>query len=464
MANQSLLTNWSRSALSQLSYYSPVAQVNGNFVMTMYSFLARVAPWDDDNNPPVPKQDLKSLKALMRDIFVVKKISASEISPIIQRNDWVSGTVYNYFQDDIDMFEKDVNGRLVKTFYVKNRYDQVFKCLSNNFIGGVSTTSTVEPYFEPGAYSANKIYTGLDGYKWKYIYTIDVAAKIKFMDSSWLPVSVGTAPNPFRFPSIGFGNIEVINVLDGGFGYDQANAIINIVVSGDGTGCTATANVKNGSIDFISVASSGKNYTFANVAITSAQGSGAIAVSPVSPVGGHGSDPISELGCSRIMITSTYTGSETDSSGVKMIPTDIDYHQVGLIINPTALSTTPYNANKNIYKTTTDLVVAGGFGEFVPDELVYVGASVQDAYINGFVGRVVSFDPSANIIKLVNCVGTLLVNVPVFGETSQTVRTILATSLPDYEPVSGNVIYVENRSSIQRSEDGIEQIKVVFGF
>ncbi len=464
MANKSLLTDGAKTSLTQLSYYSPVLVVNGHPAVSMFSFLAHVGSWANDNDPPAPTKDVKSLKSLMKGIFVVKKINSNEFSPVIQRTDWTSGITYNYYQDDVDMLQRDINGSLIKTFYVKNRYDQVFKCLSNNFVDGVHVASTIEPYFEPGSYDTNKIFHGSDGYKWKYIYTVDIAAKIKFMDSTWLPVPVGTAPDPLLNSTAGYGNIDVINVISSGFGYDQANAAITVSVKGDGTGCTATANVKNGGIDFITVNSAGKNFTYSTVTITSASGSGCIATAPTSPIGGHGSDPITELGCAHIMITSTFTGAEKDASGTDMIPTDIDFHQIGLLVNPVALSSFPLAANKTIYKTSTDLVVAGGFGIFVPDEIVYYGASLEDAYLNGFVGTVLSFDPAANILKLINCVGTLTTNAPIFGDTSKTVRTLLAYSLPDFEPLSGNIAYIENRSSVQRSTDGIEQMKVVFGF
>jgi hypothetical protein len=43
------------------------------------------------------------------------------------------------------------------------------------------------------------------------------------------------------------------------------------------------------------------------------------------------------------MLTSEYNGSEGD-----YIPTDIDYHQIGLLINPTTLSSVPFPAEQYI--------------------------------------------------------------------------------------------------------------------
>ena len=457
MTNQTLLTNGLKYSAVQQAYYSPVAQVQGSKLTSMYCFLSRVDPWDDDNSPPIPTQDPKSLKLIMKSMFVAKHITANEISPVILRKDWTSTTIYDYYRDDIDINVLDQNSLPVYTYYVKNKYDQVFKCLWNNN-GGLSTN---EPYFEPGSYNTNNIFTGSDGYKWKYIYTIDTASKFNFMDSTWMPIPVSDySANPTLF-SAGYGNIDVINVMSAGSGYDQANSVINVTITGDGTGASGIAVVSDGSIASITVTSTGSNYTYANVSITSTQGQGATAIAPISPIGGHGSDPLSELGCSHIMITSTFNGSEQDSSGIDMIPTNIDYHQLGLLINPTSVDNQPEIADKEIYKTTTDLILAAGFGVFSPDETIYQGTSLSSAT---FVGTVLSFDSASNILKLINTTGCLTTNAPIFGVSSTTVRTLLSYSSPDFIALSGYIGYIENRSSIQRSSDGIEQFKIVLGY
>ena len=62
--------------------------------------------------------------------------------------------VFDYYQDNVDMLAVDENDFLIKSFYIKNRYDQVFKCLWNNN----AQPSTREPYFEPGTYGSNNLF------------------------------------------------------------------------------------------------------------------------------------------------------------------------------------------------------------------------------------------------------------------------------------------------------------------
>lgn len=455
MANKNLLTYGAKVAAVEQQYYGPVTVVPPNLttpLTTSYFFMSKVDAWPDENNPPVPTQDLKSIKKICKNMFVAKLITSNDISPVIPRRDWEQ-RVYDYFKDDDDMFATDSNGIQTKIFYVRNKYDQVFKCLWNN--NGES--STVEPYFEPGTYSTNNIFKGADNYKWKYIYTIDTGSKIKFMDSSWMPVSVGrNNPSPLN-SSAGVGNIDVINVIDRGFLYDPSNAVITVTVTGDGYDAAGTAEVnENGEITDVIMTNTGRDYTYANVVFSSEIGFGAYAIAPTSPVGGHGSDPITELGCSRVMYVIEFDGSE---NGV--LPTDIDFHQVGIIVNPTTLDLAPAPANGAIYKTTTDIVAAPGFGVFTNDEIIYQGNSYETAT---FIATVLSFDPASNVIKTINTKGDMIINAPVFGLDSKTTRTLLSYSTPKFVLHSGYMEYIENRTGIQRSADGIEQFKIVLGY
>jgi hypothetical protein len=156
------------------------------------------------------------------------------------------------------------------------------------------------------------------------------------------------------------------------------------------------------------------------------------------------------------MLTSQFDGSEGG-----FIPTDIDYHQVGIIVNPTTRQTNPSPANGIIYSTTTNIVVAPGSDSgYVMDEFVYQG-SLSDP---SFYATVLSFDTGSNLIELINTSGTPSNNSPIFGQTSKVTRTLLSYSIPNFAIHSGYMIYIENRAGVQRSDDGIEQFRFVLGF
>lgn len=458
MASKNLLTYASKVYSAKQDYYAPVVVLPTNTAVnlnSLYFFLSKVDPWPNENDPPVPQQTQKYIKQTFKNMFVAKRITSNDVSPVIERIDWTTGTIYDYYDDNVDMVAKDANGYLIKKFYVKNKYDQVFKCLWN----GDGVTSTVEPYFEPGTYSSTNIFQGSDGYKWKFMYVIDSGLKIKFLDTQWMPVPIGAnTPTPL-LTSSGAGSIDTINVINGGSGYDPTNSAITVTVTGDGTGATATIGtneVANGVITDVIVTATGRNYTYANVAVTSAAGSNVqLSICP-SPVGGHGFDAKSELGCSHSMFSVEFNGTEGD-----IVPTDIDFHQVGIVVNPTTVQYSPNPANGTIYKTTTDFVVAPGFGTFTQDEVVYQGTTLATAT---FTGTVLSFNTATNVLRLINTVGTPITNASVYGNTSTTVRTLFGFSTPNFVLQSGYIYYIENRTGIQRSTDGIEQFKIVLGY
>jgi hypothetical protein len=107
------------------------------------------------------------------------------------------------------------------------------------------------------------------------------------------------------------------------------------------------------------------------------------------------------------------------------------------------------------------VVVAPGFGVFAEDETVFQGSTLETAT---FTATVLSYDAASNVIRLINTVGEYTVNAPIFGNSSLTARTVLTVSTPDFVLFSGYLTYIENRESVQRSADGIEQFKFVLGY
>jgi hypothetical protein len=132
-----------------------------------------------------------------------------------------------------------------------------------------------------------------------------------------------------------------------------------------------------------------------------------------------------------------------------------------MLTNPYSRGSYPEPANSTIFKTTTDIVVVSGTGEFINDEIVYQGNSLETA---SFKATVLSFDDATGLVRLINTIGTPIINSTLFGNSSGTARTSVSISNPDYDIFSGHILFVENRDSIQRSADGIEQLRFVLGY
>lgn len=461
-ANSSLLLYGSKVYEVLQYYYAPSATATDttNVQNSLYAFIGKVTPWDDPYNPPAPTQDQYSLKQVFKNIVTVKKITSADISPVLPRKDWVSGAVYDYYSDTTDMFTVNSNNLLSKNFYVKNRYDQVFKCLWN----ANGKPSTIEPQLSPGTFDSTFLTQTSDGYKWKFLYSINAGAKQRFSDENWMPVPAGSfVPNP-TLTDAGIGSIDVINITTVGQGYDALGT--QITIDGDGFGANASPVVNAaGYLTDVVVTNVGSNYTYANPVISVLSGYNtpnvaAVAISPVSPVGGHGLDPISELGCNNVMVSLNLSGSE---GGI--IPTDMTYYQLGLILDPSSRESDPAVTFDDIFDVTTQLFVSPGTGSFVSGQTLYQGASLATAT---FTATVASFNATTSVAKVINTYGTPIVNQALLqdanGPVSPAVRTLLSYQEPDFIIYSGYMTYIENRTAIQRSSDGTEQFRTVLRF
>ncbi len=403
----------------------------------------------------MPENSDYYLKNIYKNLIAVKKINSNDICPVIKRIDWKTGITYGQYSSNRI---GEIN------YYVRNSYDQIFKCLYNgesiNNVNGIP--STIEPIIDYTVnFTNNIIFTG-DGYKWKYLYTIDPGAKLKFFDENWIPLPVVGHRKSLSTSTVGSGDISVINIYDTGSNYidDIGNSTTTTIqIDGDGVGATATAIISGNVLTKILVTNSGNNYTYASANISpnfGYTGNGAILIPEVSPVGGHGYDLISELGCKTIIITSEFNKDE----GITL-PTDIDYRQIGLISNPEiTIGTTTQFANSSIYRPTHDVTVAQGSGEYVQDEIVYQGSLSNPTYS----GMVLNFDSTNNLLYLINTYGTITTNQPLYGDTSKLIRLALQETIEQLIPYTGNILYIENRKKIQRNSSGLEQFRLTLNY
>lgn len=112
-----------------------------------------------------------------------------------------------------------------------------------------------------------------------------------------------------------------------------------VTIIGDGTGAKAYArvNTNNGSIANISVLSVGSDYTHAEAIITAnaIHGFGASANVIISPVGGHGSDPVKEFAADKVMLTVDFKSTEGDNqTGAGYIPANTTFRTISILKDP----------------------------------------------------------------------------------------------------------------------------------
>lgn len=221
---------------------------NGN--ANLYAFVSRSQPWQDDENPPTQVISQKEQHQTWDDMMLLRRVRFNDIVPGVRRIPWESGTVYQEFNDSIDLQDKNF-------FIFTEPEHNVYLCIDNN--GGAPSTS------KPTHRDEN-IVEEADGYKWKYMTTISVSLLNKFLLNDYIPIE----ENEEIVESASPGTIEHLRIENSGSGYPVNRSVSNsnelpVFIEGNGTqvtSATASISVIQGSVASINLTSGGSGYFY----------------------------------------------------------------------------------------------------------------------------------------------------------------------------------------------------------
>jgi hypothetical protein len=413
----------------------------------IYLTFGRVDAWANDASPNVANTSIATVYEVWNNMIGGKRIVGSDISHVIPRINWTSNTIYTaYNHMDPNLFDANTQ------FYVMNSDYSVYKCISNN-TGRVSTV-------EPTSVNPSVVSSTSDGYVWKYMYTLTDNEKLRFTTDNYIPVktlSIEDSSLQWQVQNSAIsGAINAIYLSNQGQNYNNVSNI-TISITGDGSSATAvpTLNTQSNVISSIIVTDSGSGYTWATVSITD-RGSGvnAAASAIISPPGGHGSDPLYELGGKNIMLD---VRIKYDEDGV--LPVTNDFRQISIIKDPYTFATSNV-ASVSAFNQAL-IITVEGTGNYTQDEIVYQGSSLAESNFNA---RVVSWDSTTNKLTLINTKGTPTASQPLIGTSSFTVRVVSSVTDKTLKPYSGKILYVDNIKPVTRSSDQIEEYKILVKF
>lgn len=432
----------------------------------MYLGIGRPQAWSNDNSPDTPVDTVSEEYYYWDDMLAVKRVQSSDVSHAVPRRNWTSGKYYDIYRHDYNGTTAGVNidtggGTTPASLYAANFFvvtDEynVYKCLDNRGSANTVVASTTKP-----TGTSTSPITTADGYVWKYMYTISPADVIKFVSTDFIPVkTLGSNPGSTDAyydqwlveDAAVDGSINNILVTAGGTGYTSAPTV---TITGDGTGATATATIDigSGAVTAITITNVGSGYTYATVGISGGGGASATAVAMITPKGGHGFDPVEELGGFYVIMNVRL--EYDDGSGD--FPVDNDYRRIVLIRDPYNYGTTTVSTASTL-KATYEMTVSSVTGTFAQDETITGGTS-------GAVGRITSVSGSTIryiMLRTDNSAGDVFETAEtITGGTSSATGTVATLTNPEVEPDSGDVIYVENRRPINRASDQIEDIKII---
>ena len=498
------------------SFYEPEPATVG------YVFIGNHVPYANESSPNSIVDSTSDEKSVWDNMFAARKITGNDVELVIPRVNWTANTKYKQFDDKIDT-DTLLTGNTslnVKPMYILTSERNVYKCLSNNS----SANSTVQP---TGDYTtANGTILTADGFIWKYLY--NVKPSNRFLTTDWIPAPISTNKLDYNVSSVSpiDGEVTTIIVTNGGTGYahptinvsafgtgvttitlaNTTNVAANMIVSGtgiasgtlvssvdvitstivlntattangggttanslsfitrvfiqgDGASLQASANLSvDGAVSKVTVDVTGSGYSYANATI---YGSGTNANTRVilAPKFGHGFNSAKELDATNVMVSERFGVVDATENG--LISTSTSFRQYGLLRDPYKYgNTSPVissNANTVISQTTNLTLIAGT--DFDLNEFVYQGVSANNAFFYGFVNA-----QSSNEVRLTKVHGTVSVGGLLIGANSGITRTVVRKFDPEFQPYTGDILYVENTQKIQRADGQAENVKFVIRF
>ena len=451
-----------------------------------------------DSSPPTPGDNPVDESRAWDSMLAAKNITSSDISFAIPRRNWSNGSTFDMYEHNItasNQTTSSASNLYDSTFYFVTSDFNVYKVLDNNggtaYSGAEPTSTSTSPF-------------ALGGYVLKYMYTITQSEISKFVTTDFVPVStdstVSTAATDGKIESFivtagsGYTNGTYFTAVhgDGTSAGTSSGAIIRITVANNaiasfglvaGTDTTVHAGGANYTFGFVNL---GDDFIFSDASLSSSSslgsGTGGAIDVIISPVGGHGSNAVTELGGHYVMAATTITQAEDDN-----FSTANDFRTVGIVVDPTNFGTSTV-ATASTARQTYVVKFASSSGTFQADEVITQAST-------GAVGKVVEFDSTLSLLyyqqesfkgfgtnatsgNYVAFSGANLITGGTSGATgtpstdTESVTLANSTTLslttgyanPELEPDSGDIIYLENRKPIQRASDQTEDIKVIIEF
>ena len=273
------------------------------------------------------------------------------------------------------------------------------------------------------------------------------------------------------------GVITKVKIVNGGNGFPSSSSGTLTIVQ---SSAIAYANVdvstgmiidNSATIKPFDIEQAGKNFTKAN-AISVVDDSSTSADSSIdvilSPVAGHGSNLKTELSATSLFINVRVT------SGINEFTNTNDFRQIGIIANPKTTANVPANIIENFVDASSSILVTEGvssvFGDISADATIEGRTTLHKARL---VDVLDTTDNNIKKIRFLNDPGEQTSNIFSAGETVditgggnngfiiESSNSVTATT---FDRFSGDILYINNSNSIQRSAAQSETINFIFNF
>lgn len=487
------------------SFHNSIFSGNNN----IYLFIGRSYPWSDEDNPPVANDSIKQTSYdYWSEVMSCKKIKPNDVSYVIRTVNWSTNIIYDQYTD------RDPNWAN-NTFYVINENLDVYKCLSNNN----DAPSTAEPLTV-----SNTNFSTVDGYRWKYMYSITASQALKFFSPDWMPVQYLTADDGSDHWDVqqtaANGSILHVQPTAGGGGYTAYSGNVvsgnstHIVVDGSASG---TDNIYNSSAMYIATgAGSGqvkeivdydgttKTVVLATSLSTLANSTSTFSIAPMVNVvarsvgsGWVGYTNVESTAVTKIntlqggnyysnteVVFSANAGTGATGDAYLAPPGGHGFNAVRELGGHNVMCAVKLSGSEsNTFTTTNEYRRVG----LIANPLLANGSpAISDSYdlttilglsavvgtfnddevvvgqTSGATGRIV--DIMGTDMRIIDIKNTFSVSETIQGTDSLATATVDAVTTSDVAHYTGELLYLENRTNIPRDPNQLEDYRVVVIF
>ena len=270
------------------------------------------------------------------------------------------------------------------------------------------------------------------------------------------------------------GTIERILIEDGGRDYVAGDTFVKItgdsVLSTDQAVATVTIAEGTGTITAINVTDVGANYNYADITFVDSNGDEihtaeddlvkkATARAIISPIHGHGSNPVRELFSTTVGIVSSLSDNTN-----RDLMIDNDFRQIGLMKN--IYDYDEQNIWREATATTCFIANVNSSASYAIDDIIVTDEGDADEGRFRVIQIVESTVTEGTFDIYLQSIVPNIKNASVLKNVTQDISSLTINSYtdPEISTAYGEVIYIENRTSIARSSDQVETIKAIVQF
>ena len=496
--------------VNTLALDSPLTQTSGYYIG-----IGKSDPWSDETTPPTPNGSELERQDAIQNLISMKLLSSSNIERLLPKTNqtWSSGKVWKrYDRTDRTCFNIAYDGSIVTSrgCYAIGSDGYLYICLDNN--GGANSTVAPQSSYDSPEATNGEAAQGSDGYIWARIGEVPTGSD--FANSSTffeIPVNITPPANSTQGLLYGF------KIVSAGSGYTDgthpaklrytqidgttATSNLHIVVSGKkvtavysgdspadaltltdfvALGVGSTNGILKASIDFTTAPTTDSPYVEAEIQPL------------IAPADGFGANNLDVFPAYYLGVSSDFDGNDSPTGET---PTDLTFRQVSIIKSPKFDSA---NDSPQSYGTIDSLsyilmdgsedlssiTPASGWyvektttGEKAWIDYIDTSGTPDKIYFHQNSSTTVTQDllPLSGTLKIFNASGVQQPDASTTFDYTSIVDSEHYDNALDHSPLnspitlsqldlSGEVLMLDNRTSITRSSSQNDKVRIVLQF